>query len=180
MKDWKKAVLWVLVGYCIISVAAGIFGIISFVQMAELHISNLGMSDAARTIFADNSAWALALSIVCVVLIAIAIALSAKCKNAKYTIPIIAILIAIFAISLFFVIYSYCTLPALEDATSNRNAKDTTFAYTTFVHYQTYLSAMLSTFLPLLIADGLILAYIIYTTVQQKRGRAEPTNSELQ
>ena len=187
MKDWIKTVIWVLVGFCMISVAAGIFNIAAFLQMIQLKIYNFGINDDARTLFTVNSTFALLLSIACVAITVVVIILSAKSDGAKYVKPLIVLMIIVFAISLFFLIYSYGTLPILEGNTKNFTGsvydsnKNQSFIYNVFVHYQTYLSSLLSTFLPLMIADGLLCGYLICIIKQRKRDKlSQPTETQPQ
>lgn len=182
MKDWKKAVLWVVVGFCLVSVIGSIFSLGAYLQMESIKIENLQLTDEARKFFTELTTWTLVCSIVCFALIVTATIYSATSKKLKLLGFILAVLIIIFVISVFFIVFSYCVLPYLEfyvkrlGAFNNDKSK---MYYSAFYHYESYLSTTVSAFMPILIAGGLIFGYLICKAKQQKREKiSEQTNTE--
>ncbi|MCH5154255.1 MAG: hypothetical protein J1F71_03490 [Clostridiales bacterium] len=179
MKDWKKAVLWTLVGFCMISVIVSIFGLVAFLQMAATEISSIFIVESERSLFVISGALAVVFAVVCVVLIAVVIMFIAKGKQLHSLKLMIVFLVVTFVISLFFTIFAFCTVPILEKDNINLY-RYTVFFYGTFVHCQSYLSAVLSTFVPLMIADGILLGYLIHTKKQKQEGTSETSVSDPQ
>lgn len=189
MKDWKKAALWVLVGFCLVSVIGSIFSLGAFLQMESTEIENFLVRDELKDFFIDITTWTLVGAIVCVALIVVATIYSAKSKNLKLLILVLVTLIVTFVISIFFIVFSYCILPYLKlynetfrafyGSTSPYPSKIYYMYYRAFYHYESYLSTAVSVFLPLLIASGLIFGYLIYKAKQQQREKiSEQTNTE--
>ncbi|MCH5155121.1 MAG: hypothetical protein J1F69_00795 [Clostridiales bacterium] len=178
MKDWKKAVLCSLVGFCLISAIVGLFGLITFLQMSTTKIFSLRIADEERTLFVVTSVLSLVFAIGCIVLIAIVIMFFVKGKQLQFF-KIVRILLAVIsAVSVFFTIFAFC-LPSILNIILKSNVDyilEFDLEYTSFVHYQSCLSAILSTFIPLLIADGIIIGYLIYTKVKQKQDGISDTS----
>lgn len=180
MQDVKKTVLWVLVGFCMISVLVGIFNLIAFLQMSTTKISQISLEDAESTFFMANTLAAILCAILCVVLVLIA---SMKfLKNGVSAKPkfILGLLIVALVICVLFIVYPFLTPTILKagNDTFDSFSGSGYFFYGTFSYYQSYLSATLSTFIPLFIATGLVLGNVICRIKFQKPAEAEHTEPE--
>ncbi|MDE7439262.1 MAG: hypothetical protein K2N23_01960 [Clostridia bacterium] len=167
MKDWKKAVIWALVGFCLIIVVMGIFELSSFLQMALTRNSSIGIGKNVRNFYTYVTISALVCA-VCVALIVVMAVFFAKNNERDTCKLILAFLIIALVISLFFVVFSFCTLSIFKGKEFHSFNSYEEIYYDNFIYYQTYLSAMLSTFVPLLIAGGLVLGYLIYGLKSKK------------
>lgn len=182
MKDWKKAVLWVVVGFCLVSVLGSIFSLGAFLQMASINIYNLSIGNKLKSFFIDVTTWTLVGAVVSVALIVTATIYSATSKKLKLLGLILAVLIITFVISIFFIVFSYCILPYIDYYNNRYYAFSSSYHqmyYESFFHFQSYLSATVSLFFPMLIAGGLIFGYLICKAKQQKREKiVETTDTE--
>lgn len=193
MKNVKKAVFWVLIGFCIISVISSLLSLFSFLQMTTFKIKNLEISDTMRSFFKNNTITALILGIVGVVLVAVLGVLLTIDKGDKITKYIIAaiLIVAIISISIYFIVHAFYTPSIFKgdndkfesfDKTFNKNENTYTwwFKYPSFVNYQSYLSAVVSTFLPLLIIAGLMAGSLICKIIPKKPAVEEQAEAESQ
>lgn len=163
MKDVKRTVLWVLVGFCMILVLVGIFNLIAFLPMVTNNISAL--SDAGgkeETLFTASAIVTILGAILSVAFVFVASMKFLKNGVGEKSKFILGLLIAALVLCVLFIVYPFLTLTIIK-------VGDDVFYelfggyldYGTFVHYQTYLSAALSTFIPLFIAAALILGNVI-------------------
>lgn len=179
MKDVKRTVLWVLVGFCIISVLVGIFNLFAFLQMSTTKITQVGIDEEESTFFMANTLAAILCAILCVALVFVAIMKVLKNGGSEKPKFILGILIAALVISVLFVVYPFLTptiLKAGNDTFDSFNDYGY-FYYSTFAHYQSYLSAALSTFIPLFIAAGLVFGNVICRINFQKPEETQPTET---
>ena len=168
MKDWKKSVLWTLVGFCAISVIIGIFNLFSFLQTESTDITSIGIEKTARDFYIGITVAAIACTVVAVALIVTTVIYFAKNKECDKRKFIFNSMITIIVVSAVFVVFAFCTQYVLKADTFEAFGDESgRFYYNDYYHYQTYLSAMLSTFLPLLIAGGIIFGYLIYSKKAQ-------------
>ena len=180
MKDVKKTVLWVLVGFCMISVLVGIFNLIAFLQMVTNNIYSLSSADGKEEIFYTAST---IVAMLCAILsVAFVFIASMKfLKNGGSEKPkfILGLLIAALAISVLLIVYSFLTLTIIKVGDGVLcELYEGYLDYAIFVHYQTYLSAALSTFIPLFVAAGLVLGNVICRMKFQKPEEVEHTEAE--
>lgn len=180
MKDIKRTVLWVLVGVCMISVLVGIFNLIAFLQMSTTKITQVGIDEAESTFFMANTLAAILCTIAGVAFVFVAIMKFLKNSVNEKPNLILGLLIAALAICVVFIVYSFimpAILKAGNDTFDSFNSYDKIY-YSTFLHYQTYLSAVLSAFLPLFIAAGLVLGNVICRIKFQKPETVETAAPE--
>ena len=169
MKDVKKTVLWVLVGFCMISVIAGLFSLFAFLQMATMDIDSIGLGKAEEKFFTASTAVAVVCAVACVAFIIYTAIQFLKNNQPEKSKLVSAFLIVTIILSAVFIVYPFLTPSIFKLDNDTFMAYKTDFFtgktdilyYSTFLHYQTYLSAILSTFIPLLISSGLILGTVI-------------------
>ena len=175
MKDVKRTVLWVLVGFCVISAFFGIFNLFASLQMLTTKISQLGIWGNGKTCLMGSTIAALVCAILCLVAVVLATVFFIKSKHSKMNVLILILIIATAVISVFFTVYPFLIptiLKAIDDK-HNPLYYEGTLSYSIFVHYQTYLSAALSTFLPMLVSSGLVLGNVICRAKFQKQDEVE-------
>ena len=185
MKDWKKAVLWVLVGFCLVSVIGSIFSLGAYLQTVSIGVDNLQNNDKTTSFFIDITTWTLVSTIICFALIVVATIYSAKSKKLKLLKLVLVALGITFVISIFFIVFSYCIPAYLKFYNRtfvafcmNNNTVNYMY-YSVFFHYQSYLSTAVSIFLPILIAGGLIFGYLLCKAKQLKQENiSEQTTAE--
>ncbi len=180
MKDWKKAVLWTLVGFCMISAVASVFSIISLIQMLTLDLTSRNINEEARQVYLGLTSAELVCAIACISFIVVTAVFFAKKREGDKKKLTFGFLIATVVISAALIVFAFFTLFVFKHkkfgvfgSWSNGSVSSTHFVY-----YQTYLSAMLSTFLPLLIAGGIILGYLIYGAKKQKSAEVAAETEE--
>lgn len=161
MKDWKKAVLWALVGFCMISAVVGVFNIVSFLQMETLDITTLYVEET-RPFYLSVTSISLLCAMTCIAFVIVTVVFFAKNAEGAKKKLINGFLIAVVTASAFFIVFAFCTQFVLSVEDFNAFNEYNEMYYSDFVNYQSYLSAMLSTFLPLLIAGGILLGYMRY------------------
>ena len=181
MKDVKRTVLWVLVGFCMISVVMGIFNQFAFLQIVTTDISSLSTAGGKEeNFFAISTISSIVCTLLGVAFVFVAFKKFLKDEKTGNLKCVFGFLIAALAISLIFIVYSFLTLTILKagsDALETCTG-DGYLYYSAFVHYQTYLSATLSTFIPLFISAGLILGNAVCRIKFQKPEVAENAEPE--
>lgn len=182
MKDVKKTVLWVLVGFCMISVVVGLFNLFEFLQMATIKIGSISLGKNEAKFFKGNAVATVILAVLAVALVAASFTLFLKHKKCEKSKAVLVLLIVALVICLFFIVYSFCVPTILKNGNSKYNSYNVygDLYYASFVHYQTYLAAALSTFIPLFIAAGLILGNVICRAKFQKPEIAEHADTDNQ
>lgn len=180
MKDVKRTVLWVLVGFCMISVLISLFNLFAFLQMETTKINQISIDDAESTFFTVSTIAAIICAIVGVALVGLATIQFLKHNKPEKSQSVLVLLIAALVICIIFVVYAFLTPTILKagNDTFDSFGSDGYFYYGSFTHYQSYLSATLSTFVPLFIAAGLVLGNVICRVKFQNPETAEPENQQ--
>ena len=182
MKDVKRTVLWVLVGFCMISVLAGVFNLIAFLQMVTNNISSLSTAgDKEEIFFTASTIAAILCAIISIAFVFVAIMKLLNNSGSEKSKFIFGLLIAALAICVLFIAYSFLTLTILKAGNDVFEVVYNDYLnYSAFVHYQSYLSAALSTFIPLFIAAALVLGNVVCRMKFQNPETAEPADAENQ
>ena len=160
MKDWKKVVLGSAVAVCLISTIIGIFSLVGVVQMAFLKIRVSGAGVFVGDVFQRDiqtiSTCALIICAACVAVLVLCGVFLFWRDNAKPRMKKAAtvLIIVIAAIAVASIIASFCMSERFSPF--NMYYPDDV-DYNDFVFYQSYLSAALTAFVPLLIGAVLLI-----------------------
>ena len=176
MKDWVKTVIWVLIGFCLISAFVGIFELFAFLQTCSHQVRNLEINDKTKTLLIVATAVSIVGAVASVAIIAVTIKTIVKdVKNKK---RIVARLVAVLVVSILLIVLSFLSLELLRIEAFGAVSGWNSMYYEEFSHCQLYLSAALSTFLPLLVAAGTELGYYLFNLKKQKAEQTAIADSE--
>ena len=170
MKDWVKTVVWVIIGMCAVSAFAGIFELFSFLHRCQYTVISLSIANKIEEFWINNTIPAVILAFAVAVLLVAVLVISIKGgTHAKKT--ILGLTITATVISLFFVIFPFCVQLLFSREFMSESTSD--FNSTSYLYYQQYFSAALSTFIPLLIAAAAELGYFLYNAKKNKPAKAD-------
>ena len=163
MKDWKKAVLGSAIAFCLILAILGIFSLVGVVQMTVLKIRVRNVGEFVDETFQREiqiaSFCALALCVVCVITLVFCAVGLFWSENTRLSIKRAAMVctIVIAVVSVAFIITALCLrnkIPPYNDSYPD------SIEYNDFLYHQSLLSAVFSSFVPLLIGVVLLLGYL--------------------
>ena len=176
MKDWVKTTLWVIIGFCMVSALAGIFQLFAFLQVSGQRVQGLWISDETMSFFTVNTAVTVACAVAAVALIVFVIVELAKGSRNKKL--IIAILAVVLVIAIFFAVYPFMTMEMLKNEKYESFRDDGAMYTEDYSHCESFLSAALSTFLPILISAGTALGYFLFNAKKPNATATETENAE--
>ena len=166
MKDWVKTTIWVVICFCLVSAFIGIFELFSFLQLAGQRVQNIGIGNETRTYFTANTAVDIVCAVASITMIVVtAIVIAKGGKNKKLIIVLLAVVLAT---SVLLAVFPFFTIEILKNREFAAVRYDGMIYYAEFTHYQAFLSATLSTFLPIMISAGAILGYYLFNAKKQE------------